>query len=851
MSADPKCSGTAQYQPANLERLRLTALNRVFAVMAPLGTIVVTAASIHEAHEGRLFTIGVYTFLLALVLGAAFVKRVGYTIRASALLAALYLVALSELWWFGVASTADMVLLMFVLFAGVFFSLRTGVLAFCLSLGTILFVASVYVSGAMPIVRDPQDSSQHLMGWANGTLLFSFLAMGGLAMLSILLRKLEQSIEASRGLVDDLREEVAERRTAEQAARESEAVLRQVIDLVPHSIYAKDRASRFILVNRRSAELMGTTPQEAVGKTQAELTPREEEARALVDEDLEVITSGRPIYGKERTWTAPDGRTYAEDISKIPFSSSLSKGTAVLGISVDITERKRAEAERERLMSAIEQAAEAVLITDAEATIRYANPAFERITGYTRDEAIGQNPRILKSGEHDNVFYKRMWDTLTRGETWSGQFINKKKDGTLFTEEATISPVRDASGKTTNYVAVKRDITQEIKLEGQLRQAQKMEAVGQLAGGVAHDFNNLLQAILGYGDLALDEAGADSPVRASVEEILKAGKRAKTLVRQLLAFSRRQVLKMKDVDLNDVIANLMKMIRRVIGEHITLDTVAGHDLGIVRADPGQIEQILMNLCVNARDAMPDGGTITIETENVRIDEAFCETHSWAEPGRYALLSVTDTGCGMDEKTLRSVFEPFFTTKGLGTGTGLGLSTVYGLVKQHGGMVHVYSEVGKGTTFKVYLPLIERSAAIVGDRIKAPVPGGTETILLAEDDDMVRKLTTTILRHGGYTVLAASDGEEALRVFEDHADEINLVLLDVVMPKLGGRAVCERIRHVRPDLRFLFTSGYSMNAIHTNFVLDEGLQLIQKPCQRDDLLRKVRDVLDKGRDSPSP
>ncbi len=240
--------------------------------------------------------------------------------------------------------------------------------------------------------------------------------------------------------------------------------------------------------------------------------------------------------------------------------------------------------------------------------------------------------------------------------------------------------MRDASGMTVNYVAVKRDITQEIKLENQLRQAQKMEAVGQLAGGVAHDFNNLLQVILGYGDMALDEAGVGSPVRASVEEILKAGHRARTLVSQLLAFSRRQVLGMKDLNLNEVIADLMKMIRRVIGEHITLDFLAGHDLGIVRADPGQIEQILMNLCINARDAMPTGGMITIETENVRIDEAYCEAHTWADPGRYVLLSMTETGCGMDEETLGKVFEPFFTTKGVGEGTGLGLSTVYGLVK---------------------------------------------------------------------------------------------------------------------------------------------------------------------------
>jgi len=393
----------------------------------------------------------------------------------------------------------------------------------------------------------------------------------------------------------------------------------------------------------------------------------------------------------------------------------------------------------------------------------------------------------------------------------------------------------------------KRAQLEREKLEAQLRQSQKMEAVGQLAGGIAHDFNNLLQAILGYGDMALEQAGPDSPVGASVQEILNAAGRAKALVRQLLAFSRRQVLDMKDVDLNDVVADLMKMIRRLIGEHITLDVVPGHHLGIVRADPGQIEQILMNLCVNARDAMPAGGTITIETENVRIDQAYCDSHPWAQPGRYALLSVTDTGCGMDQDTLSSVFEPFFTTKSVGQGTGLGLSTVYGLVKQHDGMVHVYSEVGKGTAFKVYLPLVERYAARVGDKIEGPVPGGTETILLAEDDATVRKLSQTFLERAGYTVRTASDGEEAIRIFEEHGREIGLALLDLMMPKIGGRGVFEHIRRQAPQTRVLFSSGYSMSAIHTNFVLEQGLQLLQKPYQRNDLLRRVREVLD---ESPS-
>ncbi|MBU8870187.1 MAG: response regulator [Gemmatimonadales bacterium] len=379
--------------------------------------------------------------------------------------------------------------------------------------------------------------------------------------------------------------------------------------------------------------------------------------------------------------------------------------------------------------------------------------------------------------------------------------------------------------------------------EVRLLEAQKMEAIGQLAGGVAHDLNNILQAVTGYSEMAMADLDPDQDMHKHIGEVLKAGGRGAVLVRQLLAFSRRQVLEMSDIDLNDLVRNLVKMVERVVGEHIQLEVLAGHQLGIVRADPGQIEQILMNLCVNARDAMPTGGTITIETENVRVDDEYCKDHPWTKPGRYVLLSVADTGCGMDEKILANIFEPFFTTKDVGKGTGLGLSTVYGLVKQHKGMVHVYSEVDNGTVFKVYLPLIERMASAVGANIEGPAHGGTETILLAEDDTTVLELAKALLEQAGYTVLAASDGEVAVRIFETHGKQIDLALLDVMMPKLGGKAVYQKVCKDWPGVRFLFASGYSMNAIHTNFVLNEGMLLIQKPYRRDTLLHRVRAVLD--------
>ncbi|MFA6240870.1 MAG: response regulator [Candidatus Hydrogenedentales bacterium] len=380
-------------------------------------------------------------------------------------------------------------------------------------------------------------------------------------------------------------------------------------------------------------------------------------------------------------------------------------------------------------------------------------------------------------------------------------------------------------------------------LEEQLRQAQKMEAIGQLAGGVAHDFNNILQAIMGYSGMLLKRLPAHDETHDFAEEILHGVQRAAMLTRQLLAFSRRQILEMQDLDLNEVVQGVTKMIGRIIGEDIEFKVLEGHGLGSVHADKGQMEQVLLNLCINARDAMPEGGVVTIETQNVVLDREYCDAHAWASPGPYVLLGVTDTGCGMDTPTQARIFEPFFTTKELGKGTGLGLATVYGIVRQHQGMIQVYSEVGKGTTFKVYLPSLERVASTAETKGEEPPRGGAEIILIAEDDEMLRRLASRILTDAGYTVLFAVDGRDALEMFEKHAAEINLVISDVVMPKMGGKAMYDSLHQQYPRLRFLFMSGYSANATSTAFLQQEGVELIQKPYSPDALLHKVREVLD--------
>ncbi len=405
------------------------------------------------------------------------------------------------------------------------------------------------------------------------------------------------------------------------------------------------------------------------------------------------------------------------------------------------------------------------------------------------------------------------------------------------------SPVFDAQGDISGIIEIVEDVTERLILEQQFHQAQKMESIGQLAGGVAHDFNNILQAIIGYSQMLLDSLKENDACYEFGTEIARGAERATALTRQLLAFSRRQVLKMEDLDLNEVIGNVMKMVKRVIGEHIQARVIPGHKLGTIHADRGQMEQVLMNLCVNARDAMPEGGVLSIETENVVFDDSYCASHSWAIPGRHVLLSVTDSGIGMDAHTLERVFEPFFTTKELGKGTGLGLATVYGIVRQHQGMIQVYSEVNKGSTFKIYLPIVERVASSIGTKLHSRPTGGSETILLAEDDDAVRTLVTRILQRAGYTILTAANGREALRLFRESEHPIDMVLADVVMPELGGKALFDALRAEQPQLRFLFSSGYSTNAVHTGFVLHEGIQLIQKPYAPDTLLRKVREVLD--------
>ncbi|AFM23574.1 PAS domain S-box protein [Desulfomonile tiedjei] len=506
-------------------------------------------------------------------------------------------------------------------------------------------------------------------------------------------------------------------------------------------------------------------------------------------------------------------------------------------------QRKLAEEERIRLITAIEQSAEMVMVTDAAGTILYANPAFEKITGYSREDAIGNKPNILKSGQHNNDFYEHLWKTITDGKVWSGRIINRKKDGSLFEEESTISPVKDDSGKIANYVAVKRDVTREVSLQAQLLQAQKMEAVGTLAGGIAHDFNNILQVTLGYSELLLQEKEEGDSEYADLKKILHAAKNGAELVQSLLTFSRKVEPKFVQLSINRQITQVEKLLRRTIPRMIEIQLNLDPDVSEIDADPTQIEQVLMNLAVNARDAMPDGGTITIRTHDVTLDTDYCNFHAEATPGDYVLLSVSDTGHGMHKEELQHIFEPFYTTKELGRGTGLGLAIIYGIIKQHGGHIACYSEVGKGTRFEIYFPAIKRDT-ITDIESSLEMPAfGTETVLIVDDERFVRELGCRILERNGYSVLTADDGEEALKVYSQEKDKIDLVILDLIMPTMGGRDCLRKLLMLDSHARIIIASGYSADS-STKECLEIGAKgFVPKPFRFKELLRQVRKTLD--------
>ena len=639
-----------------------------------------------------------------------------------------------------------------------------------------------------------------------------------------------------------------ERKRAEEAVRASEGQLKALLDSALDACVTMDETGRLTSWSAAAEAVFGWPASEAIGRSLADtIIPqkhREGHARGL-SRFLE--TGEGPILRQRIEITAlhRDGREFPVELTVTPIRLG---DHWLFGAFVrDLTEEKHAEQALRRSEASyrglVEHAAYGIYRATADGKFLMVNPALFTMLGFPSTDDL------LKMDASRDVYVDPAARAriLARCEQFGSAIEEvawRRRDGSVITVRLNGRPVRAPDGTIECFEFIVDDVTEQRALEERLRQTQKMEAVGRLAGGIAHDFNNLLTAILGSVDFLRRALGPEHPEHAETEEIQKAAVRAADLTRQLLAFSRQQVLAPKVLDVDALVTNLEKMLRRLIGEDVELRFVAKASRAAVLADPGQLEQVIVNLVVNARDAMPRGGKLTIETATVDLDAGYAWEHGTVEPGRYVMLAVTDTGVGIDRAAQARLFEPFFTTKEFGKGTGLGLATVYGIVKQSGGYIWVYSEPGRGATFKVYLPRVEQA----GEPVAAPQPparalGGTETILLAEDEAAVRNLARRVLEKHGYKLLLAATGRDGVQVAEQHAAPIDLLVTDVVMPEMGGRELAQRLTARQPGLKVLFLSGYTDDAIVHHGVLDAGVAFLQKPFKPDDLVRKIREVLD--------
>jgi PAS domain S-box-containing protein len=644
----------------------------------------------------------------------------------------------------------------------------------------------------------------------------------------------------------------AEKQQAEAALLESAEQYRLLFDSNPHPMWVFDQETlAFLAVNAAAVRQYGYSRKEFLAMTIKDIRPPED-VPILLDYRAKRVNQPTP---SESSLTMPglwrhrkkDGTLIDVEITHSPIS--LKRRDAQLVLANDITERKRAEGKLRESEARFRQMAESIQevfwMTDLDKNqMIYVSPSYEKIWDRTC-ESLYQQPQSFLDAIHLD---DREHVISSLGKQRQGDFDEVyrivRPDGSARWIRDRAFPIRDESGHVYRMAGIAEVITERKQLEVQFLQSQKMDAIGRLAGGVAHDFNNLLTAIIGYSQLLLDSLSPSDPRRSDAEQIKGAGERAATLTRQLLAFSRKQVLQQKVLNLNEVIADMEKLRQRMIGEDIDLTILHGPTLGYVKADPGQIEQVLMNLAINARDAMPQGGRLIIETANVDLDDAYAHEHASVSPGGYVRLTVSDNGCGMDAEVRAHLFEPFFTTKAPGEGTGLGLATVYGIVKQTGGHIYVYSEPGHGTTFKIYLPRAEESAELFDPTVPIEAPArGSETVLLVEDDDAVRTLARDVLKRNGYRVLEARQGAEALRICQQRAGAIHLMVTDMIMKGMNGYELAKRVTSRYPEIKVLYISGYTSNVMVHQGVLEPGVTLLQKPFTPDALARKVRELLD--------
>jgi two-component system, cell cycle sensor histidine kinase and response regulator CckA len=622
--------------------------------------------------------------------------------------------------------------------------------------------------------------------------------------------------------------------------------LTQAIESSSELVVMTNSDGVFAFANRAFLDTLGYSKKELVGKHFSFLMSANNPRELLEKFDQKRVEPGG--WKGECLLVRQAGSDLLVSLNVGPVMDEAGRVVGTFGISEDISERKRMEDNLRRLAEIVESSDDAIISKTLDGIILTWNSGAERMYRYSAAEAIGQPISFLYPNSQANEIPKILEKVKRDQVVRNFETIRAVKGGKEIHISLTLSPLKDTSGRIVGASAVGRDMTESKQMEEMFRQAQKMEAVGRLASGVAHDFNNMLSVILGYSEMLLERADPDSSISNACEEIKKAGNRAVLLTRQLLAFSRQQQLEPRFLNLNTSVVEIEKMIRRLIGEDIDLRISLNTSLGIVKADPGQIDQIIMNLAVNARDAMPEGGKLIIETSNAEFDEEYALHHPPCISGRYVGLTVTDTGIGMSRETIAHIFEPFFTTKEVGKGTGLGLSTVYGVVKQSNGYIWVYSEPGQGSVFRIYLPQVVESAdQIRPDESPTEPLRGTETVLLVEDEPSVRTLTRIMLEQNGYTVLEAENGANAIAIAKEHQGHIHLLLTDVLMPKMNGPEVSEKVHWIHAEAKTLYVSGYC-GTFGTCDLLPEGSHRLQKPVVRRTLLRKLRSLLDVRKES---
>lgn len=642
--------------------------------------------------------------------------------------------------------------------------------------------------------------------------------------------------------------EIDERKRIEKELHDSKIFYQTIFEGSSEGFFIM--TDTFIECNESACNILGCSKEDIIGHSPIEFSPefqpdgRTSDNAAKEYIDAALLRKPQRFYWKHKR---KDGSLIDTEISLSALN--VDKRTLLFATMVNISERRQAEEAlrqaEEKYRNIFENAMEGIFQTTKEGHILTANPALARMYGYDSPEEFIKDITYIGKQIYDDPRRRDDFIQILEKEGFVSNFEikSRRKDGTTFWASVNAKIIRDTEGEIEFYEGMIEDITERKKLEEQLRQSHKMEAVGALAGGIAHDFNNILTAILGYAHLTLMKLNDDNPLCPYLNQIVLAVDKASSLTNSLLAFSRKQMISIIPIKLNDVIKDLEKMLQRIIGEDIELKTFLSEEDLIIIADYSQLEQVVLNLAVNARDAMPDGGLLIIETEKIEIDEEYAKTHGYGKPGAYALLTITDFGTGIDKDILDKIFEPFFTTKGRDKGTGLGLSMVYGIVKQHNGYINCYSEIGKGTIFKIYLPLTQQKT--ISAKPSTPITTnivGAETILLAEDDENVRKLTKYVLEKYGYRVIEAVDGENAIEKFKENQPDIDLLLFDVIMPKMNGKIAYEEIKKMQADIKVIFLSGYTANVIHKKGILEEGINLVLKPVPPIKLLNKIRQVL---------